>query len=118
MTPTRLATLSALVLLAIPGLGRAADGAKIYALQCKTCHQPKSTLMGPSLIGVAGGKIARLADFKYSPALLAKAGTWSDAELDSFLAAPARYAPGNRMPASLSSAADRVAVIAYMKSLK
>lgn len=100
------------------GAARAADGAKTYQLQCKTCHQAKSTPMGPSLNGVAGRKIAGLTDFKYSPALTAKDGTWTDASLDAFLAAPGKFAPGSKMPAALPGAPDRAAVIAYLKTLK
>ena len=95
-----------------------ADGAKTFLLQCGTCHQAKSSPMGPSLAGVAGRKIASLADFTYSSALKAKDGAWTDANLDSFLSGPAKFAPGTRMPASLPAAPDRAAVIAYLKTLK
>ncbi len=100
------------------GLAHAADGAKIFQLQCKTCHQAKSTPMGPSLTDVAGRKIAGLGDFTYSAGLKAKAGTWTDANLDAFLAGPAKFAPGSRMPASVAAPADRAAVVAYLKTLK
>ncbi len=113
-----LALTAVLSLAGLPGIGRAADGAKIYALQCKTCHQAKSALMGPGLAGVAGRKIAGLTDFNYSPALRAKVGTWTDAALDAFLTSPAKYAAGGRMPASLPAAPDRAAVIAYLKTQK
>ena len=106
------------VLLGCYGPAYAADGAKVFALQCKTCHQAKSTLMGPSLGGVSGRKIAALSDFSYSGALKAKTGTWTDLAMDQFLSSPSKYAPGNRMPAALPSAPDRVAVISYLKTLK
>ena len=109
--------LAALALAAGSG-AQAADGAKIFQLQCKTCHQAKSTPMGPSLVGVAGRNLAGLTDFKYSPGLTAKGGTWTDAALDGFLAGPAKYAPGSKMPASVPGPADRTAVIAYLKTLK
>jgi cytochrome c len=96
----------------------AADGAKTFLLQCATCHQAKSSPMGPGLAGVAGRKIASAADFAYSPALTAKGGTWTDANLDSFLSGPAKFAPGTKMPVSVAAAPDRVAVIAYLKTLK
>ena len=97
----------------------AADGAKTFQLQCKVCHQAKSTPMGPSLTGVAGRKIAGLADFKYSAGLAAKASmTWTDTNLEAYLAAPAKFAPGTRMPSGLAAPADRAAVIGYLKGLK
>jgi len=95
-----------------------ADGAKTFMLQCGTCHQAKSSPMGPSLAGVAGRKIASLTDYAYSPALQAKGGAWTDANLDAYLAGPAKFAPGSKMPVSLPAVADRVAVITYLKTLK
>ncbi len=96
----------------------AADGAKTFLLQCKSCHAAKSSLMGPALTGVAGAKIAGRADFAYSAGLKAKAGTWSDANLEAYLAAPTKFAPGSRMPQGVANPADRVAVIGYLKTLK
>jgi cytochrome c len=96
----------------------AADGAKLFQLQCKTCHADKSTVMAPSLQGVAGRGIAALADFKYSTGLKAKGGTWTVANLDAFLAAPAKFAPGTRMPIAVANPADRTALIGYLKTLK
>lgn len=118
MTRRLLAVLAAAGLLTgSPAL--AADGAKVFQLQCKTCHGAKSTPMGPSLAGVSGRKIASLADFKYSAGLTAKSGaTWTDANLDAYLAAPTKFAPGTRMPTGLAAPADRAAVVAYLKGLK
>lgn len=117
-------TRRALAVLALTGLltgspALAADGAKTFQLQCKTCHGAKSTPMGPSLAGVAGRRIASLADYKYSAGLTAKApALWTDANLDAYLAAPTKFAPGTRMPAGLIAPADRAAVVADMKGLK
>ncbi len=87
------------------GPAAAADGAKIFNLQCRTCHAVKSSVAG-------------LPDFAYSAALKAKSGVWTDAALDAYLAAPSKFAPGGRMITALASRADRAAVIAYMKTLK
>lgn len=96
----------------------AADGAKTFNLQCRTCHTAKSTVAGPSLNGVAGRKVAGLSDFAYSAALKAKGGTWTDSALDAYLAAPGKFAPGGRMITAVAAPADRAAVIAYLKTLK
>lgn len=116
----RLVPLAATALLAILGAApaQAADGARVFQLQCKTCHGAKSTAMGPALAGVAGAKIAARSDFSYSPALKAKDGTWTDANLDAYLAAPAKFAPGTRMMVGVAKPDDRAAVIAYLKTLK
>ena len=104
--------------LAPAGPALAADGAKIFNLQCRTCHAPKSSVAGPSLNGVAGRRIAGLTDFAYSQALKAKGGTWNDAALDAYLSAPGKFAPGGRMITAVAAPADRAAVIAHLKTLK
>jgi cytochrome c len=111
----RSAVLVGLTVLAISGPAIAADGAQLFTLQCKMCHQ--GTIMGPALNGVAGGKIASKA-FAYSPALKARGGTWTDANLDAYLKAPGQFAPGGKMILSTSSAENRAAIIAYLKTLK
>lgn len=96
----------------------AADGARIFQLQCKTCHGAKSTPMGPALAGVAGGKIAGRSDYAYSAGLKAKGGTWTDANLEAYLATPGKFAPGTKMLVAVAKPADRAAVVAYLKTLK
>lgn len=96
----------------------AADGGKLFALQCKSCHGAKSTPMGPALTGVVGAKIAGRADYKYSAGLTAKSGTWTAANLDAYLAKPAAFAPGTRMLTAVADAASREAIIDYLETLK
>lgn len=98
----------------------AADGAKLFQLQCKGCHTEPPSSSAPTLHGVFGAKIAGNAAFKYSEGLAAKQGTWDAAHLDEFLKAPDDFAPGTLMPtpAGLTGPADRAAIIAYLKSLK
>ena len=102
-----------LSLAAAPAL--AADGAQLFNMQCKMCHN--GSPMGPSLAGVAGGKIAAK-EFAYSPGLKAKGGTWTDANLDAFLKAPAQFAPGTKMLIGVPSDESRAAIIGYLKTLK
>ena len=108
----------ALTISATTVAAHAADGAKIFLLQCKTCHQAASSAGGPSLVGVAGRRVASLGDYAYSSGLKAKDGVWNDASLDAYLTSPAKFAPGTRMPAALAAATDRAAVIAFLKTLK
>ena len=96
----------------------AADGAQLYAMQCKLCHQAASSPLAPSLAGVAGGKIAGRADFNYSPGLKAKGGTWTDANLNAWLTSPAAFSPGAKMVVNVPSAESRAAIIGYLKTLK
>ena len=104
---------SLLSLAAAPAL--AADGAQLFNMQCKMCHGGGP--MGPSLAGVAGGKIAG-GTFAYSPGLKAKEGTWTDANLDAFLKAPTTFAPGTKMMISVGTDDGRKAIIGYLKTLK
>jgi cytochrome c len=105
------------ILLALAAPATAADGQKIFQLQCRTCHLAKSSLSGPSLIGVSKRSIAALPDYAFSEGLKSKGGTWTDENLDAFMAAPKKFAPGTRMPGAWPVAADRAALIAYMKTL-
>jgi cytochrome c len=105
----------ALGLIATPALA-AADGENLFNTQCRMCHS--GSVMGPTLAGVAGAKIAARTDFNYSPALKGKEGTWTDANLDAFLKAPATFAPGTKMLISVQPEENRKAIIAYLKTLK
>jgi cytochrome c2 len=96
----------------------AADGAQLFAMQCRACHQGASTPMAPALTGVAGAKIAARQDYAYSPALKAKEGAWTDANLDAFLKAPGAFAPGTKMPVNVPADDARGAIIGYLHTLK
>jgi cytochrome c len=71
------------------------------------------------LRGVIGRPIASVAEFSgYSDGLKSKgAETWSAANLDAFLTAPAAFAPGTLMVKSLPDAQQRADVIAFIATL-
>ena len=108
-------TAAALVLTLAAGPALAQDGAQLFNMQCKMCHG--GSPMGPALTGVAGGPIAAKS-FAYSPALKNKGGTWTDANLDAYLKAPAQFAPGTKMLISVPNDENRAALVAYIKTLK
>ena len=119
---SRTAVLAALALSlgALPALAADPDGQQLFDLQCNFCHADES--LGPNLTGVAGRKMGSTG-FEYSPALKAKGegeagATWTDAELDAFLKAPATHTPGSKMMMSVTDDANRAAIIAYLKTLK
>ncbi len=88
--------------------------------QCGVCHsvQPGKHGIGPRLAGVYGTKAGAIAGYNFSPALKASGLTWNDATLDKWLAAPMTTVPGTKMAyPGLKDAAQRKAVIAYMKTL-
>lgn len=113
---TLLLSLGPLSLAATPAL--AADGAQVFAVQCMVCHKEVSTALAPALVGAAGGKIAARPDFTYSPALKARGGSWTDANLDAFLKGPATFAPGTKMFVAPQSDESRTALVSYLKTLR
>ena len=100
------------------GPALAADGAQLFATTCKICHQGPSTPLAPSLAGVVGKDKASRTDFQYSAALKAKAGNWTDADLDKWLTSPGAFVPGTKMVVAVPDAANRAALIAYLHTLK
>jgi len=109
--------LGAVSLLAAPAMAQP-DGKSLYDLQCAFCHNDDS--LGPPLAGVAGRKMGSTS-FDHSEALKAKGaagGTWTDADLDAFLKAPAEHTPGTKMMMAVPDDAARKAIVEYLKTLK
>ncbi len=109
---------STAVLAAPPPPSGAALGKRIF-LRCAACHAVSATAprkVGPHLEGVVGRNSAAVAGFTYSPAMLAAKLRWDEATLNRWLTRPAAVVPGTSMVfAGLPDAADRKAVIAYLK---
>jgi cytochrome c len=110
---------AALSAVAAPALaaGDAARGKTVFT-RCAACHKPASGPMGPSLNGVVGRKAGAATGFRYSKALTASGKTWSEGELDAFLAAPGKAVPGTSMFINLPNPTDRADVIAYLATVK
>lgn len=88
---------------------------------CGACHSVKAgeNRIGPSLAGVTGRNVAAAPGFKYSAAMKAKGGKWTDAALDAYLTNPRGTVPGTTMSfAGQKDAAKRAEIIGYMKTLK
>ncbi len=118
---------AALVFLLLPLSANAAvpnteQGRALYAATCVKCHDDTATkerLQGPPLFGVVGRKIGSVKGFGYSDALKKAndAGrSWSEAELDAYLADPEKTMPGGYMPLAVPEEANRLNLIAYLKS--
>ncbi len=93
------------------------------ALQsCAVCHPSDASGahgVGPNLRGVHGRDAAADPGFAYSRALRERGVTWTDAELDAFLADPAGYVPGTTMPFSgIADPQERAAVIRALRQLR
>ena len=101
--------------------GDPAAGKAKFAI-CAMCHatvKGAPRKIGPDLFGIVGRKAGVEPGFVYSPALTGSKLTWTEANLDKWLASPFKLIPGNRMAfAGMPDAQARANVIAYMKTLK
>ncbi|MES1203210.1 MAG: c-type cytochrome, partial [Pseudomonadota bacterium] len=111
-TPTAMAPLTA------SPAGDASNGKKLFRQSCSGCHQVKSGSIAPTLIGVYGRKAGTAPGYKYSQGMVESGITWDAAKLDVFLAKPASFIKGARMPINVSKPSDRADVIAHLKTLK
>jgi len=89
---------------------------------CAVCHPTDASGahgVGPNLHGVAGRELASAPGYRYSEALRARGGRWSPAELDAFLADPAKHVPGTAMPfGGVKEPAARAALIEALRTLR
>lgn len=104
--------------------GAAADpvaAGKAAFAACAACHSIEpggASGAGPNLAGVVGRNAGTLAGFAYSDAMKGSGITWSEAELDAFIANPAAKVPGTSMAAgAVSDEAKRAAIIAYLTGI-
>ena len=121
--------LAAVALLAVcaPALaeGDATKGKAAFA-KCAICHQVgpgAATLVGPELNGIVGRKAASVAGYPYSAGLkkLADEGfTWTDENLDTWIADPKAMIPDSPMSLAFTGipdAGERADIIAYLKTV-
>lgn len=110
----------------LPGLahaqGDAAKGEKAFR-KCQACHtvEQGKNRVGPSLFNVVGRPVASAEGFdRYSEPMKAKAAegmTWTEENLDAYLADPKGFIPGNKMIfPGIKKPEERADVIAYLKS--
>lgn len=96
----------------------AASGQKIFQRSCVACHSltPGKKMTGPSLAGVYGRPVGKAPGYSYSPVLAKAAGVWDARRLDIWLSDPRAAYRGTKMVTRVSSASDRAALIAYLKT--
>ena len=106
--------------LALLAAADAGAGKKVFK-KCKACHSADKSgahKVGPNLWDVVGRAKAGAQGYKFSGVLAGLGGTWTFEDLDAFLAKPKAFAPGTKMTFNgVKKAADRAAVIAYLRSL-
>lgn len=97
------------------GRGTAADS-------CVVCHSLERGgpfRVAPNLYGIVGAEKARDRDwYGYSLALRQKGGTWTEDELDRYLANASAFAPGTTKTIRITDAEERKQIIAFLKAQK
>ena len=86
------------------------------ALRCKD-HTVRLVNVSSGMTARTFGAEPRIAGFNYSQALGSSGLTWTPANLDRFLAGPAKLVPGTAMQVALPDAAKRADLIAYLATL-
>jgi cytochrome c len=125
MSNGRIAALSvvAAAILATPALaaGDPVQGKAVFA-RCAICHNVEKdggNGVGPNLFGIAGRKSASVDGFNYSGPMKASGITWTDDNLEKWIAGPAKMIPGTKMAfGGISSKGQIADVIAYLHTLK
>jgi cytochrome c len=96
------------------GRGTAADS-------CVVCHSLEKGgpfRYAPNLYGIVGAPIARERDwYGYSMALRQKGGTWTEDDLDHYLADAQAFAPGTKKTIRVTDADKRHQIIEFLKTL-
>ena len=98
--------------------GDAVRGQQVYEMRCGGCHSVETDRVGPRHAGLLGRRAGAVPGFAYSPALASSKLVWNASTLDRWLTNPEALVPGQRMGYSLSDAAQRADVIAYLSTLK
>lgn len=107
-----------LAVVGVPALGQAPapNGAAIYKAKCSSCHSIPTNKIGPAHKGVFGRKAGQAPGYSYSMPLKTSGIIWNDKTLDLWLQGPQKVVKGSKMFSSVPNAAERAAIIAYLKS--
>ena len=98
----------------------AARGKTLFVRECSRCHDsgPENRkFRGPPLWNIVGRAKATIQDFKYSPALIERGGSWDYEDLNQYLSDPTRVLPGTDMGSNgLQDVGDRADLIAFLRT--
>lgn len=101
-----------------PPAAAAPEGEQVFRTRCGSCHSLEAgqNRIGPSLAGIYGQPAGKVEGARYSPGMRSATVTWDEARLDAYLANPRDVVPGSTMTFALRDAAQRQAVIAYLRA--
>lgn len=96
-----------------------ADGERLYQQRCSSCHSVEAGLnrIGPHLAGVVGRTAGTVEGARYSQDLQKSGIVWDDKTLDAYLDNPRALVPRTTMTVALRDAAQRSAIIGYLRKL-
>ena len=115
--------LTLLTVTASTGLGADTQlqrGQKLFkkCVHCHTYKRHQGHRIGPNLYGMFGRKAGAIPDYDYSEAWKDADFVWTNKTLDTYLMAPHKMIPNNRMPFDgLSRPNDRSALILYLREI-
>ena len=93
-----------------------ADGALKRCVVCHSLEQGGTLRVAPPLYGIVGARKARASWYAYSAALRKAGGDWTEADLDKFLTAPSKFAPGTTMNVDgVADPKERADIVAALK---
>ena len=93
------------------------DGQALFQKRCSGCHALDADHEGPRLRGVVGRGAGTVKTFQYSEALKNAKHVWDEANLNKWLTDPESVVPDNDMSFQVPKQEERLAIIAYLKSL-
>ena len=89
--------------------------------RCVVCHSLEKGgpfRVAPNLWGIVGAEKGRDREwYSYSAALVRTEGTWTEAELDAFLADASAFMPGSTKSIRVPDEAERKEIIDFLKTL-
>jgi cytochrome c len=96
--------------------GDARRGEEIYT-RCLACHALEYDRVGPRHCGLIGRRAGSVKGFGYSPAMKRSRLVWNEANLDRFIADPAKVLPGTTMTyAGVKDPRERADLIAWLRT--
>ena len=110
--------MNSLILIAALAAGDPKAGEAIYP-RCAACHALAYDRVGPRHCGLIGRRAGSVAGFDYSDAMKQSKLTWTQENLERFLADPPGTVPGTTMTyAGVPDAKERADLIAYLANAK